>query len=83
MLFDPTKTFSFFYVYFIAKVLCCLDIRTEQKQLTEPLKNFQVSKALMVASEKIRLNHRWPKRNITGGLVRNMRVCMGAIEFET
>ena len=27
--------------------------------------------------------HRWPKRNITGGPVRNMRVCMGEIEFET
>ena len=29
-------------------------------------------------------DHRWPKRNITGsGPVRNMRVCMGEIEFET
>ena len=29
------------------------------------------------------INHRWPKRNITGSPVRNMRVCMGEIEFET
>ena len=29
------------------------------------------------------LNHRWPKRNITGGPVRNMRVYVGEIEFET
>ena len=27
--------------------------------------------------------HRWPKRNIIGDPVRNMRVCMGEIEFET
>ena len=33
MLFDPTKTFCFFYVYFIAKVLCCFGIRTEEIQL--------------------------------------------------
>ena len=29
------------------------------------------------------VDHRWPKRNITGSPVRNMRVCMGEIEFET
>ena len=55
MLFDPTKTFCFFYIYFIAKVLYCLAIRTEEIQLTA-LKNFQVSKALVVAAEKIPLN---------------------------
>ena len=44
MLFDPTKTFCFFYI-FIAKVLCCFGIRTEEIQLTT-LKNFQVSKVL-------------------------------------
>ena len=54
MLFDPTKTFCFFYI-FIAKVLCCFGIRTEEIQLTA-LKNFQVSKALVVAAEKIPLN---------------------------
>ena len=52
MLFDPTKTFCFFYIYFIAKVLCCFGIRTEEIQLTA-LKNFQVSKALVVAAKKI------------------------------
>ena len=52
MLFDPTKTFCF---YFAAKVLCCFGIRTEQIQLTA-LKNFQVTKALVVAAEKIPLN---------------------------
>ena len=55
MLFDPTKTFCFFYICFIAKVLCCFGIRTEEIQLTA-LKNFQVSKALVVAAEKIPLN---------------------------
>ena len=55
MLFDPTKTFCFFYIYFIAKVLCCFGIRTEEIQL-KTLKNFQVSKALVVAGEKIPLN---------------------------
>ena len=55
MLFDPTKTFCFFYIYFIAKVLCCFGIRTEEIQLTA-LKNFQVSKALVVVAEKIPLN---------------------------
>ena len=53
MLFDPTKTFCFFYIYFI---LCCFGIRTEEIQLTECLKNFQVSKALVVAADKIPLN---------------------------
>ena len=52
MLFDPTKTFCFFYIYFIAKVLCCFGIRTEEIQLTA-LWNFQVSKVLVVAAEKI------------------------------
>ena len=56
MLFDPTKTFCFFHIYFIAKVLCCFGIRTEEIPLTEPLQNFQVSKALVVATEKIPLN---------------------------
>ena len=56
MLFDPTKTFCFFYIYFIAKVLCCFGIRTEEIQLTEPLKNFRVFKALVAAAEKILLN---------------------------
>ena len=55
MLFDPTKTFCFFYICFIAKVLCCFGIRTEEIQLTA-LKNFQVSKALVVVAEKIPLN---------------------------
>ena len=55
MLFDPTKTFCFFYIYFIAKVLYCLAIRTEEIQLTA-LKNFQVSKTLVVVAEKIPLN---------------------------
>ena len=56
MLFDPTKTFCFFYIYFIAEVLCSFVIRTGEIQLTEPLKNFQVSKALVVAAVKIPLN---------------------------
>ena len=56
MLFDPTKTFCFFCIYFIANVLFCFGIRTEQIQLTEPLKNFQVSKVIVVAAEKIPLN---------------------------
>ena len=55
MLFDPTKTFCFFYIYFIAKILCCFGIRTEEIQLTA-LNNFQVSKALVVVAEKIPLN---------------------------
>ena len=55
MLFDPTKTFSFFYIYFIAKFLSCFGIRTEEIQLTA-LKNFQVAKALVVAAEKIPSN---------------------------
>ena len=38
MLFDRTTTFCFFYIYFIAKVLCCFGIRTEEIQLTA-LKN--------------------------------------------
>ena len=50
MLFDSTKTFCFFYIYFIAKVLCCFGIRTEEIQLTA-LKNFQGSKALVVAAK--------------------------------
>ena len=56
ILFDPTKMFCFVYIYFIAKVLCYFGIRTEEIQLTEPLQNFQVSKALVVAAEKIQLN---------------------------
>ena len=56
MLFDPTKTFCFFYIYFIAEVLCCFVIGTREIQLTEALKNFQVFKALVVAAEKIPLN---------------------------
>ena len=32
MLFDPTKTCCVCYIYFIAKVLCCLAIRTEEIQ---------------------------------------------------
>ena len=55
MLFDRTKTCCFFYIYFIAKVLCFFGIRTEEIQLTA-LKNFQVFKALVVAAEKIPLN---------------------------
>ena len=55
MFFNQTKTFCFFYIYFIAKVLCCFGIRTEEIQLTA-LKNFQGSKALVVAAEKIPLN---------------------------
>ena len=55
MLFDPTKTFYFSYIYFIAKLLYCLAIRIEEIQLTA-LKNFQVSKALVVVAEKIPLN---------------------------
>ena len=47
------------------KVLCCFGIRTEEIQLTA-LKNFQVSKALVVAAEKIPLNvpnHRFETRS--------------------
>ena len=51
MLFDPTKTFCFFYIYFIAKVLCCFSIRTEEIQLMA-LRNIQVSKALVVAVKR-------------------------------
>ena len=47
--------YCFFYIYSIAKVLCCFGIRTEEIQLTA-LKNFQGSKALVVAAEKIPLN---------------------------
>ena len=42
-------------VYFIANVLCFLGIRTEEIQFTA-LKNFQVSKAVVVGAEKIPLN---------------------------
>ena len=56
MLFDPTKTFCFFYIHFIAKVLCCFGIRAEEIHLTEPFKNFPVTRALVVAAEKIPLN---------------------------
>ena len=56
MLFDLTKTFSCFYINFIAKILCCFGIRTEEIQLTKPLKNFRVSEALGVAAEKMPLN---------------------------
>ena len=55
MLFDLTKPFGFFYIYFIAKVLCCFGIKTEEIHSTA-LKNFQVTKALVVAGEKIPLN---------------------------
>ena len=51
MLFDPTKTFCFFYIYFIAKVLCCFGIRTEEIQLMA-LRNIQISKALVVAVKR-------------------------------
>ena len=37
------------------EVLCCFGIRTEEIQLTA-VKNFQVSKVLVVAAEKIPLN---------------------------
>ena len=30
MLFYPTKTFCFFYIYFIVKVLCCFGIRAKE-----------------------------------------------------
>ena len=62
MLFDPTKMICFFYIYFIAEVLYCFVTRTGEIQLTEPLKNFEVSKAVVVAAEKIPLsvlNHRF------------------------
>ena len=49
------KLFAFFYIYFIAKVLCCFSIRIEEIHLTA-LKDFQVSKALGIATEKIPLN---------------------------
>ena len=55
MLFDPSETFCFFYIYFIATVLCCFGIRTKDIQLTA-LKSFQASTALVVAAEKIPLN---------------------------
>ena len=56
MLFDPTKTFCFSSdIYFIAKVLSCFGIRTEEIQLTA-LRNFQLSKAIVVAAKKIPLN---------------------------
>ena len=51
----PLKAFCFFYILFIAKVLSCFAIRTEEIQLTA-LKNFQVSKALVVAAEKVPFN---------------------------
>ena len=54
MLFDPTQTFCFLYLLH-REVLCCFGIRTEEIQLTA-VKNFQVSKALVVAAEKIPLN---------------------------
>ena len=49
MLFDPTKTFCFF----LRRE--SLAIRIEEIQLTA-VKNFQVSKALVVAAEKMPLN---------------------------
>ena len=51
MLFDPTNTFCFFCIHFIAKVLCCFGIRTEEIQLMA-LRNIQVSKALVVAVKR-------------------------------
>ena len=55
MLFDPTKTFCPFFYLLHREVLCCFGIRTEEIQLTVA-KDFQVSKALVVAAEKIPLN---------------------------
>ena len=34
------------------------------------------------SGKNFQLNHRWPKRNM-GLWWRNMRVCMGKIEFQT
>ena len=48
-------SFLLLYIYFIAKVLCCFGIRTEEIQSTA-LKNFQESEALVVAADKIPLN---------------------------
>ena len=54
MRFDPaTKTFCFFYIYFIAKVLCFFGIRTEEIQLTA-LKIFKYPR--LVAAGKIPFN---------------------------
>ena len=72
MLFDPTQTHArpqspsflghvvdpnFLLLLYLLhrEVLCCFGIRTEEIQLTA-VKNFQVSKALVVAAEKIPLN---------------------------
>ena len=55
MLLDPTETFTS-YIYFIKEVLCCFGIRTEEIQLMA-LKNFQISKALVVAAEKNTVKH--------------------------
>ena len=38
MLFDPAKTFCFFYINVNAKVLCCFEIRTEE--INRALKKF-------------------------------------------
>ena len=47
MLFYPTKTFGFFYNLFHLEISCSFGIWTEE---TEPLKNFQIHKALNCSS---------------------------------
>ena len=55
MLFHPNPNFLLLLYLLHREVLCCVGIRTEEIQLTA-VKNFQVSKALVVAAEKIPLN---------------------------
>ena len=58
MLFDPIATQTFYLLLLYLRhreVLCCFGIKTEEIQLTA-VKNFQVSKAFVVAAEKIPLN---------------------------
>ena len=47
-------------------------------------KKFHHKRGVFLVLSVMMRDHRWPKRNITdSGPVRNMRVCMGEIEFET
>ena len=54
----------------------------ELRKLNIPAPEGSVALDLLTAFWAV-VSHRWPKRNTTGGPVRNMRVCMGEIEFET
>ena len=54
MLFYPTKTFCFFFIYFIAKVLCCFGIRAKEINGTlEEFSGIQGSCGTLAAEQKL------------------------------